>query len=174
MSIKVDYSLQMKVTETFGTSQQNASAAVVVHEITGTNGSLNADSTVPATTVIDKRMTLTAGTATIDLTAAPGKTVDGTAVPIDLTGLKLQMIKLKAHADNTSRVKVAQGASHPYYVGGVTGAFDSLGAGESALHEFKDTLQEVGATISTGVYAKTIDITSAMAAAIIDVQLVFG
>lgn len=167
MSIKVDYSLQMKVTETFGTSQQNASAAVVVHEISGTNGSLNADSTVPATQVIDKRVTLSAGTATIDLTAAPGKTVDGTAVALDLTGLKLQMVKLKAHADNTQRVKFAQGASNPYLLG-VTGAFVSLGAGESVLLEFKDTLADVAPTV------KTLDITSGMAAAIIDVQLVFG
>ncbi len=84
------------------------------------------------------------------------------------------MVKLKAHPDNTSRVKVAQGASNPYYVGGVTGAFWSLGAGESAMSEYKDTLQEVDVTISMGVTAKTIDITSAMSAAIIDVQLIFG
>ncbi len=167
MSVKADYSLQLKVRETFGLSQQGAGNAVVDHELTGNSGSLNATSTVPATKVVDKRVTLSSGTATIDLTAAPGKTVDGSAVAQDLTGLKLQLLKLVAHADNTQRVKVAQGASNPYLLG-VTGAFVSLGAGESVLFEFKDTLADVAPTV------KTIDITSSMGAAIIDVMAVFG
>lgn len=167
MAIKVDYSLQLKVRETFETTQQGASAAVVDHELTGNSGTLNATSTVPATKVIDKRVTLSGGTATIDLTAAPGKTVDGSAITQDMSGLKLQALKLVAHADNTQRVKFAQGASNPYLLG-VTGAFVSLGAGESVLFEFKDTLADVAPTV------KTFDITSSMGAAIIDVIAVFG
>ena len=168
MTIKADYFLQLKVRETFATSQQGAGSAVIDHELLGGSGTLNGASSVPATQVLDKRVTLVAGAATIDLTAAPGKTVDGSAIAIDLTGLKLQLLKLVAHKDNTARVKVAEGAANPYLLGGVTGAFDSLAAGEGVLHEFKNSLPDVDAT------HKNIDITSTMNTAIIDVLAVFG
>jgi len=155
------------VVETFSTSQQGAGTASITHELQTGTDTLNASSTVPATHVVDKRVTLSGGTATIDLTAAPGKTVDGSAITQDLTGLRLQLLKLTAKADNTQRVKFAQGASNPYLLG-VTAAFLSVGPGESVLLEFKDSLADVSGTV------KTFDITSAMATAVIDVLAVFG
>lgn len=167
-TIKADFDLSLKVRETFDTAQQGANAVTMDHELTGNKGTLNATSAVPATKVIDKRITLSGGTYTIDLTAAPGKTVDGTAVSLDLSGLKLQLLLLVAKDTNSARVKVAQGAANAYFVGGETGAFYSLGVGEAVLAENKDSLPEVDAT------HKNIDITSSMLTAVIDVLAVFG
>ena len=55
-------------------------------------------------------VTLSAGAATLDLTALPY----GTLSAVDLTGLKINAIHLFAHATNTAPITVAPGLTNPY------------------------------------------------------------
>jgi hypothetical protein len=123
-AVSVNYNLQLDATETLALSLDlETGTPKITHKIDGTvdsdalpaaAGTLNASSTPAATQVASDLITLTAGAHTIDLTAAP--TRDGDTV--DLSGLKVQAIKIACPTGNTEVVKLSAGASNGYNLGG--------------------------------------------------------
>lgn len=167
-TVEVTYSQQLKVKETIDLNMPFASDVTTTHEIAATNGSLNAQSTPPATKVSSGTKTLSAGAATIDLTAAPGATINGNATTVDCSGLKVQHIKFVASEENTGRVLVAPHGTNGYNLFGAASCQVSLGPGESVDLNWKDTLADVDST------HKVINLTSAQATAAIDFIIVAG
>ena len=95
------------VTETLDTSAAGNEAIgaannSVVHSGFSIAGTLNAGSTVPATTVVAFEQALTAGAAEIDLTALPG--TNGAVV--DLTGLKVQLFQIRGKTGNANPITI--------------------------------------------------------------------
>ncbi|KKK95666.1 hypothetical protein LCGC14_2670530, partial [marine sediment metagenome] len=93
MAVEVTYAANCTVVEelTGNTDSLSAADKEVTHSQFNTSDTLNAGSTPPATKVAAFVQALTAGTATIDLTAligTNGATVDG-------SGLKVQVLKMK-------------------------------------------------------------------------------
>jgi len=87
-----------------------ASRSQVTHDGFNTTVVLNSTSTPPASEVGCFEQDLTAGAATIDLTAMPstnGATVDG-------TGKRVQAAKFKNPSDNANNMTITEGASNGY------------------------------------------------------------
>ena len=149
MSVSLAYLAQMTVTETLGNNTDSSAALkrVVTHDLFNTTATLNGATTPPATIVAAWKQLLTAGAATIDLTAMVGTN----GATINGTGLKVQALKVKALAANANAITVATGASNGY---GLAGAATSvtLAAGQ----EFMFYGNELTPDIAAG--AKTIDL----------------
>lgn len=125
---------------------------------------LNGSSTPPVTLSAESRVTLTAGAATLDLTAID----QGNAPTVDLTGLKVQTITFKAADANTDRVDISVGATNGYEWGGIAASLMSLGPGESLTAHFNETLDDVA------VADAEIDFASVDVDAVIDVMISAG
>lgn len=108
MSVSANYDGGITVRETLATGVEAATAPVVIHSGFNTSTTLNASSTVPATTSIERTLALSAGTLTVDLTSLTG--TNGAAV--DFTGLKVQMFKFKN--PSTHSITFTFGASNGY------------------------------------------------------------
>jgi hypothetical protein len=114
MSVTTTYASTVTTVETLETNVPAASAGdkTVTHNGFNSSAALNAGSTPPATKCAYFTQALTAGAATIDLTALTGTngaTVNG-------TGLKLQVLKIKNLGANT--LTITTGASNGYAVAG--------------------------------------------------------
>lgn len=105
MAVSCAYQFTMTTTET-GLSLDGASSAFVIHDAYNESGTLNASSTPPATKVLSKLITLTAGAYTIDLTTETG--INGAALAG--TGLRVQMIRIKNLGSAT--MTFSEGASN--------------------------------------------------------------
>lgn len=112
MSVVLTYESKVTALETVETETPLADDAnsIITHDGLDTSDTLNAGTGVPVTKVVANTITMTAGAATIDMTALVGS--NGGAV--DMTGLKLQIFKLKAKATNTNPLVVKFGAADPY------------------------------------------------------------
>lgn len=101
--------------------------------------------TTPAVTKASQfTVTLSSGTATLDLTAIPGfdpeETVDG-------TGLKVQQIKIQNPDTNANKITVSNGAANPYRLDGATTAWSiTLMPGQSVLLNLDDQSDDVGSS----------------------------
>lgn len=94
---------------------------------------------VPVANVASDKLALTAGAATIDLTAVPGSVSTQ-----DLTGLKVQWIML--HNSGTAVMTISPGATNPYPLFG-TGNSVELPAGGRLMMFFNETLPDVAAAV---------------------------
>lgn len=110
MSVSLTYAAVVTARETLETSVAAATAGnrVVIHNQYNSSATLDANTTPPVTKVAAFSQALTAGAATIDLTALTG--TNGASV--DGTGLKVQVFKIKNKGANNLTVKF--GASNPY------------------------------------------------------------
>ncbi len=109
---------------------------------------LNPTSTPPVSAVTLFEQPLSAGAAVIDLTALVG--TGGGAV--DLTGLKVQVFKVKNKDGNADPITVTPGGSNPYLLAG-SGFSVTLAPGQ----EF--TFYGAGATAAVGASQKAIGLT---------------
>jgi len=116
MSVSAVIISQCKVTETLETSNDVASAAAssrkVIHSQFDENVTLVSTSDPPATKIACFVQALTAGAATLDLTALPG--TNGATVSGD--GLKVQYFRMKNLGAN--EMTIDQGDSHGYALAG--------------------------------------------------------
>lgn len=114
MAAAVTAEILMKCTarETLGTGvpASTSAGATITHNQYGIEQTINATSTVPATKVVSFLQALTAGTATIDLTALTG----ANGASVTLSGLKVQYFYMKATATNTGAITATEGASNGY------------------------------------------------------------
>jgi len=164
MAVSAKYHLELTATETLALSLDNAANPDIVHKIDSSFGTIDADSTVPATKVFSDQITLSSGTSTLDLTGLSIATLDN----VDMTGLKVQLFKVKAASTNSAVLTVADGATNGYSIFGDTSGQVSLDAGTEILVYVPDKLADVSSTV------KTIDFTSSDVDAIYDVIIVAG
>lgn len=117
MSVQANITSQIVVTETL--DLPGANRPQVRHDAFKTTATLNADTTPAATQIVSFIVTLSAGAATIDLSALPG--TQGT---LDGTGLKIRSFWLKNIKEdgtaNTGAVTITPGASNGYNIFGAS------------------------------------------------------
>lgn len=114
----------------------------------GLNETLNltASTTPPVTKSTSFRQAMTGGAATIDLTALSGDAADETT---DLTGLKVQALKLRNKSTNANKITVSNGASNGYKLDGATAWSIPLAPGQSVLFSLNDAADDVAPTTCT-------------------------
>jgi hypothetical protein len=163
-TISAAYSALLTVTQTMTGEFIGSDETFTVDGLNAT-ATLNASSTPPATKQASGTQAMTAGAATLDLTALPGDTADETK---DMTGLKLQLAILKAPSTNANPITISQGASNAYGLDAAGGTWSlTLDPGQFVLLYLDDNAEDVAAG------AKEIDL-AGTAAQELDYLLVFG
>lgn len=125
------------------------------------SGQLTASSGIPATKQAVLEVEMTAGAATVDLT-----NLAGLFGAVDMSGLRMQLAILQAHADNANPITVEAGASNGYNVLGASGEV-TLAAGQAVMFFGNEAAPDVGGA------AKTIDVSGTGAQKLL-LHLVFG
>jgi hypothetical protein len=149
MAVSCVYALTMTVTETLSGSTVPALSASnnsLIHSGYNKSGTLNASSTAPATKCAHVLQALTAGAATIDLTA-----VQGTQGNVTFSGLKIQLFRATATTGNANVLTLTEGASNGYELAGNTWKVGLL-SGQSFMFFGNDGAPDVGGS------AKDIDL----------------
>lgn len=162
MSVTANYVSTLTVTEVLGNIPlANPSESSIVHDQLNRTVSMSATTTVVASVVVAETFALTAGAATIDLTALTGTN----SKTVDATGLKLQAIKAY-NAVGNSAFTLKAGATNPYLAFGTAWSI-TLNADCEIMAYLAGTAPAVGGT------AKTIDLAGTGTQAI-KLMLVFG
>jgi hypothetical protein len=164
MSVQVAYQAKVSVTETLETNVPATPSASrsVVHSAWDSVKALNAASTPPATKVAAFEKALVEGAATIDLAALTG-TNGATVVG---TGLRVQVMRLRAPATNGNPITVAIGISNGY--DGFGAAFSlALVPGAEALIFGNDAGSDIGSS------KKTLDL-AGTGSQVLQVEVVLG
>lgn len=167
MAVTVNFIQELKAEESISLGLDLVSNPTVTHQIGDngrTSGTLTASTVVPATKAWSDTRTLSAGADALDLTAL----VFGNLANVTFSGLKVQNIKIKAAATNTSPIVVKPAASNGYNLFGDADGQVTLGAGAEVQVYNPDTLADVGGS------AKAVDVTSADVDAIYSIILVAG
>jgi|SRR6185312_9312151 len=138
-SISVAYGSLITVTETFTGFTAPNNEDITVSGI-NESGTLTATTTPPATLQTQFNQALTAGAATIDLTALPGLNADEV---VNGNGLKVQLVKFKNPSANANKITISQGASNAYRLDGATNWTISLAPGQSAGPFYLDAASDV-------------------------------
>ena len=166
-AVSVSWAAQLDVLETLALALDLESGTPkVTHQIStpAASGNMNATSSPAATQVVSDTRTLTAGADTIDLTAAP--TRDGGT--IDLSGLKVQAVKIVAKSTNTAVLIVKPGAANGYNLFGDADGQIAIPVGGQVLFVAPEGLADVAAADAE------IDVASTDTDAIYSIILVAG
>jgi hypothetical protein len=164
VSLNINVQSILQVTETLEGNAPFASSKTVTHSSQNRSLNLAGDTVPPVTKFASKRLALTAGSATLDLTALNGWGTNGTNV--DATGLKLQLLRIRNPAGNTTAMTLELGASNGYEAFGTAWSLDIPVNG--LFHfEFMDGTPDVGPT------AKSIEITGT-GSEILEIEMTFG
>lgn len=110
--------------------------------------------------------TLSAGAETLNLTALVQDDTD--RVNVDMTGERLQYLKIRANPDNTENIIFQVGDTNPYPLFVNADGLLELPAGSEILLKLNNGAVPVSSTV------KNIKVTSAQTDAQYDIQLVFG
>lgn len=164
MAVSAKYRFKLDVSETLAMGLDLAANPTVTHKITHQENTINATSTVPATKAYSDTASLSAGTATLDLTNLAGP-ISST---VDFTGLKVQIVKVSCPATNTAAVVVDVGATNGYNLFGDANGQITVHPGGIAMVYQPNLLPDVAAG------AKTIDLTSSDVDATYSIVLVAG
>lgn len=106
------------LTETLTLSADPSIGTVTLSPTAGQRWTMDGTTGPAATKSVRTLVTMSGGTATIDLTAFPDAS---TNVAVDLTGLKIKMLHLTCPSSNANAVTVKPGASNGYTGWTVTG-----------------------------------------------------
>lgn len=161
-TLNVEIVSNITITETLSNGYLDATRNRVTY--TGLNAKTNLDATTtPAVSKVSVfAQAMTAGAATIDLTALTG--TDGQVV--DGTGLKVRAVKLRNKSGNTSAITIQPGASDGYNLAGA--AFKiAVEIGQSVTLELGTMAPTIGPT------AKNIGITGTLAE-VLECAIVMG
>lgn len=166
MSLTVTYVASLTVEETLTgatVTDVPAAAGKVTHSGWNKSDKLTASTTPPATVTASVAQALTAGAATLDLTALPG-----TEATVSCSGLKVQKLRLQNPPTNANPITIAKGASNGWTPAG--SAFSiTLMPGQDIL--FGNNGVSVGTTVD-GTH-KTLDLTGT-GTQVLNVQIVAG
>lgn len=149
MSVSLQYAANLSVTEVLenNTAPYAEANRKVVSTQFNSGGNYNAGSTPAVSAHAASQQALTAGAATIDLTALTG----ANGVSVDMTGKKIEFVKLIAAADNGAAITVEPGAANGYNLFGASFAI-VLQPGQEITVKLAEGAPDVGAT------AKEIDL----------------
>lgn len=158
-TIRVTYVSQVTVVQSFSGFTDPADATITVNGL-NESATYTSATTPPVTKATAFTLTLTAGSGSIDLTALPGATADET---IDLTGLKVQMVKLINPDSNANPITVTKGALNGYGLNAAGGAWtEVIDPGQSRTFFLNDTAPDVAAGARvwdvTGTGSQTLDV----------------
>jgi hypothetical protein len=164
MSVSVAYQAKVAVTETLEANvpATPTGSRSVVHSAWDSTKTLKNDSTPPATKVAAFEQALTGGAATIDLTALSG--TNGAAVVG--TGLRVQVLRVRAPATNGNPITIAKGASNGYDGLGASFSHTLVPGGEATFF-----LNDAGGDIGAG--NKTLDLVGT-GSQVLQVEAVLG
>jgi len=164
MSVTADYSFFVKAVETVALGIDGVTNPDVEFSISGLQGRLTGSTTVPVTKSWKDQIQLSAGAATLDLTAL----ANGNLPNVTFSGLKVQLVALFAAVLNTAAVVVDVGSSNGYYLFGDANGQVTIPAGGCAAFYCAEGLPDVGSG------AKALAFSSSDVDSIIDVLLVAG
>lgn len=116
----------------------------VIHDQLNETVNLNSGSTPAATAVAAFQKALTAGAATIDLTALP--LTGATSQTQSFNGLKLRAAKFRNPSSNSGAITIQTGASNGYAPFGTAGVV-VLSPGQSALVNYESDAAAVSSTV---------------------------
>jgi len=165
-TISAAWELKCDVTVTLdlGLDLDSATPPRTVLAIDGSYGTITAGSAVPATKAFSDTRALAAGADALDLTALPDR--DGKTQ--DLSGLKPQLVKIKAAGTNTAAIVFKPAAADGYNLFGDADGQVTVPPGCEALFYWNDKLADVGAG------AKAVEAASADADAGYSIIIVAG
>jgi hypothetical protein len=156
MTIDAQYRFGLKIESTPDLGVE-ADDVPITHTIGDNAGQLTDSTTVPVTKVFSDEASLTAGAMTIDLTGAAGIMSTGgeLGIRVNFTGLKVQVGKIVADADNHASTPLVfkVGASNGYNIFGDADGQIALYPGGIYQFLYNDILPDVAAG------AKNIDVT---------------
>ena len=144
------YDFKLDLAETISLGEEQVTDPPVLHTIANASGTLDANSGVPVTLPWSDEAQLSGGTLTLDLAALARLRL----ADINFTGLKVQLVKIVAHADNTAVIIVKPAASNGYFLFGDADGQWTGAAGAITQTFGNESLPDVGAS------AKDITITS--------------
>lgn len=162
-TISVRSRSELSVTETFSGAEAGDPTATFAPQ--NTDVVLTASTSVPVTKHAEYDLAMSSGTASINLAALPGKTVDETIVG---TGLKLQKLIVKNKSTNANKITVAKGASNGY---GLSSAGDTWSIVLNPSQSARFDLDEGGPDVASG--ERLIDVTGT-GSQVLSVQAVLG
>lgn len=163
MAISVTIAPTITVVETPADTFLASSDNTLTYSMSNTSFVLDGTTTPPATKQATYEVTLSSGTATIDLRAlvgAAGSAVDG-------NGLKVQAVKFINKTGNANAITISEGASNGYELFGNGWTITLPTAGSWVMAYLKDASPDVSGS------AKTIDV-AGTDAQVLQVQIVMG
>jgi hypothetical protein len=116
MSVAVTYASTLTAVETLTNNVPDAAAPIVTHSGFNSTASLGPATTPPVSKMASFQEALSAGAATIDLTALNG--TNGASVTFN--GLKVAAVKFQNPAGNANAITVKAGASNGYLLHGAS------------------------------------------------------
>ncbi len=168
MTVSLTFDFRAAAVETLSTALDFASnpdiTTQILQEGTASLGVLNASSTPAVSRVWSDSVGLTAGALTLNL-AALSRGAELAA--LDLTGLKVQFIKIFSKSANTSSITMSTGASNGYAINLATRVLE-ISPGECMMFKRNESLPDVASG------ARTIDFASSDVDAIFDIMIVAG
>jgi hypothetical protein len=141
MSVTAKYKARVDVTEIL--PDAGLGDATVLHNNYSTERTISASTTPPATMVASFVEALIGGAGGIDMTALVG--TNGAAV--DLTGLKVQMIKINAPAANTGVITIVPGVANGLDLFGASSSIGLL-PGQELCFYFNDAAEDISPTVA--------------------------
>lgn len=162
--VRVEYDFKLKVTETLDVAIDGVANLDHTLQLANSSGTLSPTTTVPITKAWKDQGALTAGAATINLTALARNNLP----TIDLTGLKVQFIHVINASTNSAALVIVDGATNGYNIlGSATGAI-SIPVGGQFLFFGNEGLDAVAAGDAT------IDLSSSDTDATYDIMILAG
>jgi hypothetical protein len=145
MSVEAAYNLKLQIDEVVALGEDHVTDPTVEHDIGAVSGTMDATTTPAATKAWSDTVALAAGVASLDLTALARPSLPN----VDLTGLKVQIVKIACPAGNTTGIEIVTGATNGYNLFGATKATAekvSILPGMKLEIFYDDELEDVDAT----------------------------
>lgn len=162
-TVKAIYDLKLDIRQTTDLSLDGVTNPEVARE-TASAATLDANSAVPVTTSWWDDADLVAGTLTLDLTALTRANLPN----VDMTGLKVQILKFKADSANTAGIVVADHGTTGYLIFGDASGQVTVLPGSEILMVFNDQLADVSGSV------KQLLVTSTDTEATYSIEIVAG
>jgi len=141
-AVTASYDLKLTAVHRVALGLSDASDPTTSHDIGSHRATLNGSSTIPVSKAWSDSGNLSGGTATLDLTALTMSNLPD----VDLTGLKVKLIKIECPSTNSAGVVVDIGAANPYDVFGDANGQITVLPGQVYLAYLAEEAEDVDAT----------------------------
>lgn len=156
MTVSAKFDLKLQIDETLVTGLDHAEDPEITHTIADDSGTLEATSDPPASKAWSGKITLAGGAGSIDLTALDRGSL---LADEDLTGLKVQLVKLSCPTTNSNPITVqrdAGGSGYNFFGADKSGA-EKITLAPGDVYELKrnDSAADVAAAEKVVAFAGT-------------------